>query len=516
MKLIKGKIPLKAKILTLIVSLLLFVIVFLSVIYSYNNIKDIKQHRKQTALQTAKMLSYTPSIKNALSISSLSYESDGMIEKTKTQVSADYVKVNDKQGYNLAHSKPENEHQFKKENFKAITFGGYYNLETDDVLWGKAPVYHKKKVVGVVSVGYLMKDIHAEIIKDITWIITVSLIVLGFGIAGGVFLTNSIRKDTLNLEPYEIAALYRERDAVLLSIKEGIISTNTAGYITMINRSAQIMLGVTSDVVVRPLTSFLHQLHIKAILENGEMEMDKDIEAVDKHLIVNSVFIWENQQIKGIVSSFRDKTELKNLVDTLSEVQKYSEDLRAQTHEFRNKLYVLSGLLQLERYQEAIDMIQSETTILDTQNKVLFNQILDTKVQAIILGKIGRASEKKVDLFVERHSSLQHMPKHIHLNSLIIIIGNLLDNAIDAVSNDKNGVISFFITDVGNDILFEIADNGPGLSTEIQQNLFKKGYSTKERNHQKKGYGLWNVWEVTYKLGGSIEITHQKGGGAVF
>ena len=139
----------------------------------------------------------------------------------------------------------------------------------------------------------------------------------------------------------------------------------------------------------------------------------------DKTVIVNCTPLFDENGVSGVVASFRDKTEIEQMVNTLSEVKRYSEDLRAQTHEFTNKLYVLSGLLQLGEYEQAIDMIQTETQVLQFQNSIVFNHIKDTKVQAILLGKLGKASEKKVKFEVVSDSQLEALPSHFKLSNLI-------------------------------------------------------------------------------------------------
>ena len=247
------------------------------------------------------------------------------------------------------------------------------------------------QVVGVVTVEFLIKGIESNILSRTKEIILFSLAVLLAGIVGGILLARSIRKDTLGLEPNEIAALYRERSAILLSIKEGIIAIDQNGFITMMNTSAEEMLHVNGDYMQQHISKVLPEFHMERVLEN-----DQEIAFQDKVFILNMTPILENNSTVGVVCSFRDKTELQNLVNTISEVRKYSEDLRAQTHEFTNKLFVLSGLLQLGHYKEAIEFIQQESNIHQSQNHILFHQIHDAKVQAILLGKIATASEKKL------------------------------------------------------------------------------------------------------------------------
>jgi CitB family two-component system sensor histidine kinase CitS len=229
--------------------------------------------------------------------------------------------------------------------------------------------------------------------------------------------------------------------------------------------------------------------------------------------IFNLIPIFENEYVVGVVSSFRDKTELTKLIDTISEVREYSEGLRAQTHEYANKLYLLSGLLQLERYQDAFEFIQKESTSHQYRNRILFNQIHDANVQAILLGKLGKASEKKIILEIDADSYVDPLPSHIEVTDIITIIGNLIDNAFDAVVQQKEKRVSFSITSLGKDIIIEVTDSGKGISEDVVDSLFSLGYSSKGLN---RGYGLFNVKRTVEYLGGTIEVSNEKHGGAIF
>lgn len=164
---------------------------------------------------------------------------------------------------------------------------------------------------------------------------------------------------------------------------------------------------------------------------------NQEVSVNDQVFIINTKVMNQGGQAYGIVVSFREKTELKKLIDTLTEVRKYSEDLRAQTHEFSNKLYAILGLLELGEYDEAIDLIKEEYAIQNEQHDLLFHNIHSQQVQAILLGKISKASEKKVKLVIDENSSLAPLPAHIGLSHLITIIGNLIDNAFEAVAEQS-------------------------------------------------------------------------------
>src|SRR5699024_9618908 len=277
---------------------------------------------------------------------------------------------------------------------------------------------------------------------------------------GGILLARDIRKDTFELEPHQIASLYQDRNAILSSVKEGIIAIDKKGNINMINESAKQLLGLRFDKEPKKIEEVVPNTKMYEVLRSGQPVKNDEMMINNRSVIVNRIPIKSKDgAITGVVSSFRDKTEMNEMLETLSEIRSYSEDLRAQTHEYTNKLYVLSGLLQLEHYEEAIDLIQQESEINIQQNKVLIERIQDKTVQAILLGKISKCSEKKIDFTIDGDSYLHTLPEHIDAVKLIAILGNIIDNAMEAVEDCEEKKIRFFATDIGNDIVFEIADS---------------------------------------------------------
>ncbi|HEU5138680.1 MAG TPA: sensor histidine kinase [Bacillales bacterium] len=518
------RVSLQTKILVLIIALILFVIILLTAISSYLEYKETRKQMKQLALQTAKMVSYMPTVKEALRSDHPSPEIQGVAERVRDEVNAATVIIANRNGVIYSYPDPDmiGKQMESDDNYKALVLGGYYNTETKGRLGkairGKAPIFVDyetyRKLEGVVSVGFLQKEIRSAIVQKILKSSLFALFVLAVGIIGGILLAKNIKKETLGLEPYEIASLYRERNAILSSVKEGILAIDEHGLITMLNKSAQNILGLSKDAVRKPIRELVPETEMLKLLETGAPESNREMFFKEKVLIVNRTPVIKNERIVGVVSSFRDKTEIQDMIDTLSEVRKYSEDLRAQTHEFTNKLYVLSGLLQLGQYTEAINMIQKESNVHSQQNRILFDQIHDAKVQAILLGKLSKASEKKIDFNIDSNSSLDPLPPHVKISQLITIIGNLIDNAFEAVQGQEQGEVGFFTIDMGDDIVIEISDNGPGVPKEAIEHLFDKGFSSKGGNN--RGYGLANVRKTVRELNGTIDFFNSKEGGAIF
>lgn len=515
------KITLQTKILLFIIFLMVFIILLLSVSFTYIEWNQVEEQMGNRALEVSKTVSMMPTFREAFKLDDPSSVIQPLAEKIRHQVGAEFIVVGNKDGVRYSH--PNSSRIGKKmvggDNDRALIDGNYYISKAVGTLGpslrGKSPIFDETgKIIGVVSVGFLINDIKYQIFKKIMKISIFSFFSLALGTIGGILLARNIRKDTLGLEPHEISSLYRERGAILLSIKEGIISVDYKGVITMINTNAMKFLGVTENVIGRKIEELLPHTKMYDVLKSGETQTDQELQIGNHMVIVNRTPIFEKNKVVGVVASFRDKTEIQQMVSTISEVRKYSEDLRAQTHEYTNKLYVISGLLQLGLHKEAIEMVQRETELNNNQNRILFDQIKDLRVQAILLGKIGKASEKKVQFTIDENTSLSQLPEHIELSQLITILGNLIDNAIEGAMSQPEPELVFFTLDVGHDIVFEIADNGIGIPEQNLGRIFEQGFSTK--GSKERGYGLANVKEIVENLNGDIEVHNGENGGAIF
>ncbi|RKL65712.1 ATPase [Salipaludibacillus neizhouensis] len=513
---------LQTKIILLNITIILGITITISFILGYKEMQDTKENIGVRALEVATTVSIMPSVIEAMDNENPALVVQPIAENLRTLVDAEFVVVGNQESIRYSH--PDENKIGKRmvggDNKRALINNEYYISEAAGSLGpslrGKAPIFNEVgEVIGIVSVGYMIDDIQLMIIRNIFEVIGFSLIILVLGIIGSVFLARNIRKDTMGLEPREIAALYRDREAILSSIVEGIVSIDSDGRITSMNYSAQKLLKLDEKSVNKHIEEVIPNSQMKEMLTLGsEAPKDEQILIGDKVLLVNRTLIKDDEKIVGVVSSFRDKTEFEEMLNTLSEIQQYSEGLRAQTHEYNNKLYTISGLLQLGQYDEVIDLIQAENRYHEHQIRYMFDQIQDKKVQAILLGKLGKASELKVKLSIDDNSSLSELPQHMDISKVIHILGNILDNAIEEVALLPVKEVNFFITDIGQDIIIEVADSGKGIDNNILERLFEQGFSTKDKKN--RGYGLPIVKNAVDSLQGSIEINQDKNGGAIF
>ncbi|MFB5196382.1 MULTISPECIES: sensor histidine kinase [unclassified Neobacillus] len=515
-------ISLQIKIFGLVLLLGLFLIILLTVFFSYMESKQIEENRGRMALEISRTVSFIPTIISSVQTNDPSKTIQPLAEKIRNETGAEFVVIGNKEGTRFSHPLPSMIGKKMKggDNERAIKQGEYYVSKAKGSLGpsirGKSPIFNKKgEVIGIVSVGFLLEDVHQQIINNLNKVLLVSLFAFLVSLFGSILLGKNIRKDTMGLEPFEIAALYKEKNAVLHGVKEGILAINKEGFITMMNQPAKRLLQINGSVRHIKVDGLFPSDYLYEVLKSGNPQVDKEMVWKDKTVIVNCTPLFEESGVSGVVASFRDKTEIEQMLNTLSEVNSYSEDLRAQTHEYTNKLYVLLGLLQLGETEQAIEMLQSETQVLQFQNSIVFNHIKDTKVQAILLGKLGKASEKKIKFEIISDSFLKELPSHFKLSNLIVILGNLIDNAFEAVYGVDSPTVKFFATDIGSDIIFEISDNGKGITDVEIPLLFSRGFTSKEGS-EPRGFGLSNAEDAVLEMNGMIEVQSTKESGTIF
>lgn len=504
---------LKTKLILLMCTLTFTLIVVMSFTFQYMWSSSYKSQLGSKALSLATTVASIPEIKEAFDDPEPWKTIQPLIEIIHKQTDAEFIVVGNRQGIRYAHPVPSKigESMVGGDNDRVFNGESIISEATGTLglsLRGKTPIFNDfGEVIGVVSVGFLFEDINRKEFQYRSIIIGIAAIALVLGIIGATFIANSVKRSIMGLEPEDIGNLYQEQEAVLESIHEGIIAVNSRGIITLINQNALSMLGKTnkSNVIGCPLQEILPYSSLPDVINSGDAEYDNETIIGDNVVVANRLPIKNrNGSVIGAVSSFRNKSELYLLTQQLSQLKQYADGLRAQTHEFSNKLHTVSGLIQLESYQEAVDFITNETNIQSDLLNFIMKEIPDPIIGGLLIGKINRAHELKINLIIEKESTFRDLPNHIDRNMLVTILGNLIDNAMDAAftNNDERNV-TILLTDLGQDLIIEIEDNGPGIPSNWSDHIFNAGFTTK--NGGKRGYGLALVKRAVEGLEGMIE-----------
>ncbi|MCL6478482.1 MAG: sensor histidine kinase [Peptococcaceae bacterium] len=370
--------------------------------------------------------------------------------------------------------------------------------------------------VGVVVVGVLTPTF-ISIYKSIRFeIYAVLLLCSAVGFIGSILLAKSIKRAMFSMEPAEIARLLEERTAILQALGEGIIAIDIDYRITVANEAAKRILGIGDEALGQKITDLIKDSPLPRVLERGEPEYNQERVINNTVIISNRVPVRVNGQLVGAVATFRDRTEVYRLAEELTGVKAFVEALRVQNHEHLNRLHTIAGLIQLRQYTEAMDYIFNITEEQQNITSFLTRRIKDSSVAGLLLGKYGRAKEIRVNMTIDKHSSLKRLPDKIDSNTLVVIIGNVLENALEALKDcatcSRN--VYFYISDRDQQLEIVVHDSGPGIGDAIRERIFENGFSTKET--EGRGLGLYIVKEHVSAAGGTISVDCPPGEGTRF
>ncbi len=486
---------------------------------------NLKHEIGTKALSVAQTIANMPDVQGAFTLDNPSAHIQPIAENIRKQVGAEFIVVGNRNEIRYSHPNPDRIGQKMVGGDNGLVFKGESVISESTgtlgpSLRGKAPIFSGGKVIGVVSVGYLQTDIQREVSKLQQKIFVATLIILAGSLIAAILISLNIKRAIFGLEPKEIAWMYQEKHAILESIHEGIIAIDTDSRITVVNETAHSILGVPNEVLLRGkrIETVLENTQLYEVVKSGKAEYDQEIIINGDVYLANRIPIFNKKRdVIGAVASFRNKSELANLLKELSHIKAYAEGLRAQTHEYSNRLYTLLGLIQLGSYKEAIDFISKEVDVAQGFIQFLMKEIPDPIIAGFILGKVSLASELKINLTIDRGSSFKDVPAEINRDMLVTIIGNLVNNAFEAVRECQKDEkrVTLFLTDLGKELIIEVEDNGVGMESRIQDQIFKPGFSTKNTSSN-SGIGLSLAQKAIHDLGGYLTFSSTMGEGTIF
>ncbi len=482
---------------------------------------EIEKQISQIALDIAHAAAEIPDIKNHVGTKDGHLIINPIAEEIRKKSKAEFVVVIDMESIRYSHPVPERigEKLVGGDEGEVLLGKEYISKSVGTLgpsLRAFVPVYRDNRQVGAVVVGVLSIDVQ----KSLTFlqIKIMKALVLGLfiGLLGAVLLARNVKKAMFGLEPIEIATLVQEKQAILSSIREGIIAINKKGLITVMNEGAKKLLGLDKDVIGMPVVDIVPNTRLPEVLVSGRAEFDQDQLFYENRVLTNRVPIILNNQVVGAVASFRDMTEIQKLAEELTGVKKYVNALRAQSHEFKNTIHTIAGLLQLGRYDEAIAFIMDTSEKQQDTVDILVKKIREPLIGGLLLGKLALANEWGIKLVIDEACSLPALFPKSSNSQLITVIGNLIDNAFDAVKNMENGrrQVRVLIKEKLECLFLEVEDWGEGIEEAISDKIYQQGFTTKGREN--KGIGLTLVKNFVEEMDGHISWHNKPAGGVIF
>lgn len=489
--------------------------------------KTIVEQVGSKALVQAKEIASDPAVISGLKNINQPQISD-IFSRRNELSDADYIVIADRQGLRLYHPNPDyiGEKITSGDNYDALVLGRSYvsvkKGQSGLSIRGKTPVIAGNKIIGVVSVGYLVSKLSDRIFEYSLPILSGIVIATILTIWGAYNFSNHMKKQMFNMEPKEIAQSLQIKTSIMQTMYEGIIATKNNGTILNINRSAIEMLGITKDpshLTGRSIQEFVTPAGFFMPCKENENIPDVNDELMTcngETFIATRVKMSDENGVLGTVVSLRKRDNITTLTTQLAQVQHYLDNLRVIRHEHNNQLSTLSGLLQIGEYQKALELLES------TNNKRqglidLVSQIFKPRIIAgLLLGKISRAEELGLTLEIDPMSALDGGDWKIKEDELCALLGNVLDNAFESsIKNPgSNKIISLFINDRSQELILVVSDNGIGFEGRDPEELITRGVSSKkEEGH---GIGLHLVSNYVAKAGGTLLMEEAEPQGAVF
>jgi two-component system CitB family sensor kinase len=306
--------------------------------------------------------------------------------------------------------------------------------------------------------------------------------------------------------------LLSEKELILNSLEQGMVAIDLEGQILMINETAIKLLGNHQVEIGNNLRDYSNSLNcfLQNVIETKTNYVDEEkiINGNLKVLINTSFMMTPNNTIIGVVANIASYTHVRELAEQITDYEGLIDSLRAQQHEFRNKLHTVSGLIQLEAYEDALDYIDG----LSIKNKELHDfmsiNIKDQKVAGLLLAKYNRLSEMKINIEFEKDCYLSGFPENLNPEIFCSILGNLLDNSKDAISDIDNPVIKILVQSDNNHCLVKVSNNGPAIMDQYKSKIYEPYFTTKEDGN---GLGLNIIANEIEALNGSIEFVNDQG-----
>ena len=375
--------------------------------------------------------------------------------------------------------------------------------------------------------GFIMVIILTEHVNEnVTQIITTYTILAVVAIIIELFITSriskSIKNSLLGYEPDTISAMYLVRDNILESLKEGVIAVDKNGTILFTNNSAVKMLDKSStatEFIGKNIEQIKNGNVIKTVLNGSEKEFGIQGQRMDgTDVIIDRIPIKHEEDPIDTICILHDRAEYTKLMEDLAGTRYLVDSMRANNHDFTNKLHVILGLIQMEMYDQATSYIENITMVQRASISKIMNCISEPALAALLIGKTARAAELNVKFTLRDGSHFSNTDMHIPTEVLITVIGNLIENAFESMnakepnpSNPNELIIGLFSKD--DSILITVDDTGLGISEENKQRIFENGFSTKGEN---RGTGLYQVKTMVENLGGLITIDSQENVGTSF
>ncbi|MEW1776079.1 sensor histidine kinase [Streptomyces sp. NPDC086777] len=381
------------------------------------------------------------------------------------------------------------------------------------------PVTEKGRVIGLVSAGIKVEAISQRVQEQVTALLGVAASALLLGALGTYVINARLRRHTHGMNAAELSHMHDYHQAALHAVREGLLMLDGQYRVALINDGGRELLGVGAeqDVVGRSVAELGLPAPLTGALLASEPRVDEVHLTADRVLVVNTSPVSGGER-RGTVATLRDVTELQSLMGELDSERGFTQALRSQAHEAANRLHTVVSLIELGRAEEAVDFATAELELAQALTDQVVAAVGEPVLAALLLGKTAQANERGVELVVSDESRLDDglLPESLSARDLVTILGNLIDNAVDAAQGTVRARVTVTAYAEDAELVMRVTDTGAGVDPGHAELVFQRGFSTKPAGPGGRGLGLALVRQAVVRLDGTLTVTEAPEGGAVF
>ncbi|WAX77857.1 sensor histidine kinase [Streptomyces sp. KMM 9044] len=382
------------------------------------------------------------------------------------------------------------------------------------------PILDGDRIVGLVSAGIQVEEISQRAQGQLTALLTAAAAALGLGAVGTYVINARLRRHTHGMNASELSRMHDYHQAALHAVREGLLMLDGQYRVALLNDGGRELLGVgpKEDVVGRSVAELSLPAPLTGALLASAPRVDEVHLTADRVLVVNTSPVSGGER-RGTVVTLRDVTELQSLMGELDSERCFTQALRSQAHEAANRLHTVVSLIELGRAEDAVDFATAELELAQALTDQVVAAVGEPVLAALLLGKTAQANERGVELVVTPDSRLDDglLPDTLPARDLVTILGNLIDNAVDAALGGMNPrVTATAFTDAGAELILRVSDTGPGVDPDHTEAVFQRGFTTKPSGPDGRGLGLALVRQAVSRHGGTLTVTSAQDGGARF
>jgi two-component system, CitB family, sensor kinase len=505
---------LSTRILASVVGILLASTLVGFVLVTLRQRSELEREYQQRALAIAKTFAAMPSIREGLAARTPADRRliQALAEQVRHATGASYIVVIDRRGVRYSHPDPALIGRRIKERVIALDRRPHTGVDHGNLgisANAKVPLYdpNGRAVIGEVSAGILEGQVSDQLLHELPSLLLYFACALAIGVVASLTLARRLKRSTFGLELEEIAALVQEREAMLHGIREGVIALDRDGRVTLINDEARHLIHFDTEPVGQPIEQLVSHRRLCDLLTGAVAEQDSVVVTDEQILVVNRMPVSRDGRDLGAVVTLRDRTELEALLRELDSVDALTDALRAQQHEFANRMHTVAGLIELGDQQAAVRFALEVSGATAGLAEAIRERIEAPEIAALLLAKTTVAAERDVDLVLSEDSRLADAG--VETNMLLTIAGNLIDNAIDAavIGPRPARVDVRLVGGADRDVEIEVADSGPGVPKELASRIFADGFTTKSDDQRRqRGIGLALAHRLVTRAGGTITV----------